>query len=589
MPTAPRFEDAFDGSSPVRTLLRLYSGQRAGLTLATGSFVLKHSPIWVIPALTANVIDVVVQHRPLRELWVVAIAMGVVIAQNLPSHWFYVRMLSRSVRSVETGLRMALCRRLQELSISYHRRMSAGVLQAKVVRDVENVVECSRQTFDSGLAAAVTLVGALVMTAVRVPEFLPVFALSVPAAVGLTRAMRRPMAARNARFRQEVETMSARVSEMTHLIPVTRAHALEQAELDRVGGSLVGLREAGFRLDLVNGWFGALAWITLQLMSVGCLVGAAWLAWSGRFGLTVGDVTMLSAYFVALTGAVTGLLAVVPVLTKGLESVRSMGEVLMAPDLERNVGKSAVPVVTGEFRFEGVRFAYPEAQAPAIEQLTLHVRAGETIALVGPSGSGKSTVLNLVIGFLAPSSGRILLDGQDMAGLDLRQFRRHLAVVPQESIMFEGTVRANVTYGQADMDDDAVRDALRAANALEFVEEMGGLDAMIGERGARLSGGQRQRLAIARALVRDPRVLVLDEATSALDTASERLVQEATTRLMAGRTTFVVAHRLSTIRGADRIAVLRAGRLVEMGSHDELVAARGQYAELEQLAGGAPS
>jgi ATP-binding cassette subfamily B protein len=586
---AARLEDTFDGSTPVRTLLGLYSAQRGGLTLAAVAFVLKHSPTWVIPALTANVIDIVVQHRPLHELWVVTAVMGVVIAQNLPSHWFYVRMLSRSVRSVETGLRMALCRRLQELSISYHRRMSAGVLQAKVVRDVENVVESSRQTFDTGLAAAVALVGALAMTAVRVPEFLPVFALAVPAAVGLTRAMRRPMAARNARFRQQVETMSARVSEMTHLIPVTRAHALEQAELDRVGGSLVGLREAGFRLDLVNGWFGALAWITLQMMSVGCLVGAAWLAWSGRFGLTVGDVTMLSAYFVSLTGAVTALLAVVPVMSRGLESVRSMGEVLTAPDVERNVGKAAVPAVRGEFRFEDVTFGYPEASAAAVERLTLDVRAGETIALVGPSGSGKSTVLNLVIGFLAPSSGRILLDGRDMAGLDLRQFRRHLAVVPQESIVFEGTVRANVTYGQGDMDDEAVRAALRAANALEFVEEMGGLDAVIGERGGRLSGGQRQRLAIARALVRDPRVLVLDEATSALDNASEHLVQEATARLMAGRTTFVVAHRLSTIRGADRIAVLRDGRLVEIGTHDQLVAAHGQYAELERLAGGVSS
>jgi len=578
-------EDWYDGSHPLRTLRRLYSGQARRLALAAGIFAVKHSPVWVVPALTANVIDLVVEHRPLRSLWLSAAAMAVIIGQNLPMHWLYVRLLSTSVRTVETELRMALSRRLQELSISYHRRTSAGVLQAKIVRDVEAVVESSRSAFDSGMAALTTLLGAVTITALRVPQFLPVFVLAVPVAAGLTVAMRRRIATRNAGFRAQVEAMSARVSEMTHLITVTRAHGLEQRELDRVAGTFLGVREAGIRLDLVNGWFGALAWIALQLMSVSCLIGAAWLAWSGRFGLSAGDVTMLSAYFVSLTGAVTALLAIVPVVSKGLESIRSMGEVLTGTDLERNAGKPTLDAVRGEFRFERVSLVYPEGVEPAVAGLELHVAAGETIALVGPSGSGKSTVLNLVVGFLAPTSGVLRLDGRDMAELDLRSYRRHLAVVPQESILFEGTVRANVTYGNQGLSDEVVVAALRDANAWDFVEDMGGLEATIGERGARLSGGQRQRLAIARALVRDPRVLVLDEATSALDAVSERLVQEATARLMAGRTTFVVAHRLSTIRGADRIAVLRAGRIVEIGSHDELVAAGGAYAEMSRFGG----
>jgi ATP-binding cassette subfamily B protein len=295
---------------------------------------------------------------------------------------------------------------------------------------------------------------------------------------------------------------------------------------------------------------------------------------------------MLSSYFITLTGAATALMSLAPIVSKGLESVRSMGEVLTEPDIEANAGKQALTEVRGRVELDHVVFAYDDApDIPVVADVTLRVDPGQTIALVGPSGSGKSTMLNMVLGFLHPQQGAIRVDGHDLTDLDLRTYRRFLAVVPQESILFEGTVRDNVTYGSPELDDDAVRAALQDANALEFVAEMGGLDAVIGERGARLSGGQRQRLAIARALIRHPRVLVLDEATSALDGESERLVQEALARLMHSRTTFVVAHRLSTIRGADRIAVMRAGRLVETGSHEELMAAGGEYAQLQAFGG----
>lgn len=582
--SSPLLEDTYQGERPLHTLVTLFARQRGRLAVGTLAFVIKHSPVWIMPVLTADVIDIVVQHRPLSELWLAAGLMGVLIAVNLPLSQIFIRALSQSVRTVETNLRMALARRLQELSIGYHRRVSPGVLQAKFVRDVENVVEGTRQSIDTGLAAVTTLIGAVVITAVRVPEFLVVFALAVPASAALIVAMRSRMTARNQAFRTQVEQMSARVNEMTHLIPITRAHALEADELARIDQSLLGVRQAGLRLDIVNGRFGALSWIVFQFLSVLCLVGAAWVAWTETFDVSAGDVVMLSSYFMSLTGSVTALLSLAPTIAKGLESVRSMGEVLAEPDIERNAGKGGVDEVRGSFSFENVTFAYSDApDEHAISALNLEVQPGETIAFVGPSGSGKSTVLNMVIGFLKPVGGRILLDGQDMEELDLRTYRQHIAVVPQESFLFEGSVRSNVTYGNDDMSDEAVRVALRDANALGFVEQMGGLDAVIGERGARLSGGQRQRLAIARALIRDPRVLVLDEATSALDTASERLVQDALARLMQGRTTFVVAHRLTTIRGADRIVVMKGGCLVEQGTHESLIAAGGPYTHLQGL------
>jgi ATP-binding cassette subfamily B protein len=228
-----------------------------------------------------------------------------------------------------------------------------------------------------------------------------------------------------------------------------------------------------------------------------------------------------------------------------------------------------------------VSFRYPEVEAHAVSDFSLQVKPGETIALVGPSGAGKSTVLNLVIGFIRPTSGAISLDGHDMAALDLRTYRRFVSVVPQESILFDGTIRENITYGMTSVSDERIMTALRDANAWEFIEKLpDGVQTQVGEKGARLSGGQKQRLAIARALIRDPRVLILDEATSALDSESEALIQEALERLMKGRTTFVVAHRLSTIRNADRIVAMRAGQIEEVGSHDALVKAGGLYSQL---------
>jgi ATP-binding cassette subfamily B protein len=570
-----------DGARPAWSVLRLLGRRPWRMTIAVGAFALKEIPLWFLPVITAAIIDIVADHGEVSAVLGWLGLATVLLAQNYPNHILYTRSFMTVVRDTGAELRNALAARLQSLSIGYHSRVSSSIVQTKVVRDVENVELMLQQVTHPLLSATMVLIGAIAMTATAVPQFLPVYAFAVPIAIGLRAGLRRRSRARNEEFRREMESLAARVGEMASLIPVTRAHGLEQTAVTRVASGADGVRRAGLHLDMLNGHVASISWVTMQLLGVGCLVLAAVFSLTGLLPITPGEVVLLSTYFTLLTQGMTQLLMLIPVGAKGLESVRSIAEVLQEPDLEQNEGRRRVDTVTGAIRLDHASYRYDGADADALHCIDLDVLPGTTTAFVGSSGSGKSTMLNLVLGFLRPTGGRILLDGVDMQELDLRTVRRFVSVVPQESVLFEGTIRENVAYGLRHATDERVAQALRDANAWEFVQDQPqGWDTVVGERGARLSGGQRQRLAIARALVRDPRILLLDEATSALDPESEELVKEALGRLMQGRTTLVVAHRLSTIRSADRIVVLENGRIVEQGRHDELLDAGGRYAHL---------
>jgi ATP-binding cassette subfamily B protein len=578
-------DSTYRNHSPLRTLWGLFGGRRRQLLLVVIFYVIKQSPVWVLPIVTGNIItkitDIYSAHKagiapsdPRAVGWIIfnSIVMFVLIAQNVPMHTLYASVLSSAVRHVQLVLRSALVVRLQQLSMSFHDNTQSGKLQSKILRDVEAVEGLARMLIENLLQGSIVLCVALGVTLSRRPSIAIFFAVTVPASIILTRLFSRKMRVRNEAFRREVEEMSGRVSEMIDMIPITRAHAVEGTEIQRLRRHLVRIRHSGQRMDMANNLFASCGWATFQCFQLICLLFNIWQCYRGS--INPGDVVMYQGFFGMIVGAVQGMVNVMPQLNTGVESMRSIGEVLESPDIEHNDGKLAVAKVVGNIDFDAVGFRYPSATRPAVQDFSLKVQAGECIAVVGESGSGKSTLMNLIIGFLRPTEGRILLDGIDMSTINFRSFRRFLAVVPQQTVLFSGTVRENVTYGLQHVTGDRLAKALEMANC-DFVYKLPkGLDTPIGSHGGKLSGGQRQRISIARALLRDPRIIILDEATSALDVQSEYQVQQAINRLIAGRTTFIVAHRLSTIRDATKVVVMKDGKMLESGTHDELLAGK---------------
>jgi ATP-binding cassette subfamily B protein len=505
----------------------------------------------------------------------VALTLVGTLAIQAALTFFYSYSFNKVGESAVVQVRRRLYARLLSLPMKFHGEHRVGELASRLSNDLTLLSDTLAGTIPQALRQTMMLCGGVVMIALTSRRLSLVMLCSFPVlmlvAVFFGRKVRRL-----SREAQDRLAESATIVEETFQgIANVKAFGNESFEVRRYASGLdaylatilrTSRRRAGLVSFIIAGIFGSIIlvlWYGARLMQSGAL--------------THGQLTRFTLYTIFVGGAVSSFAEVFSQIQKTLGANERVRELLEEEEAEVGGQKSEVsaevPRLRGAVAFEGVDFRYPSRpDLPVLRKLSLEARPGQRIALVGPSGAGKSTIVSLLLRFYEPDAGRILLDGQDAHSLDLATVRGNMAIVPQEVLLFGGSIRDNIAYGRLAATEAEIIEAARRAQCAEFIERFPESYAtLVGERGVKLSGGQRQRLAIARALLKDPAILLLDEATSSLDSESEALIQQALAELLRGRTAFIVAHRLATVREADRIYVIEAGRVAEQGTHDELM------------------
>ncbi len=534
------------------------------------------------PTITSKIIDTYIPGRMLRELvfWLSFLLVCYLlkaVCKNVVIYYGH----AMGVR-IQTDMRRQVFQKLQELPFSYFDRNKTGVIMSRIVGDLQDISEFTHHGPEEVFITAVTLIGSFaILSRSSLPLTLIIFAifpLIVLAAVWKKRKMNRAFA----QMRRTVGEMNAELESSIAGIRVSRAftgEAHESHRFERANQTFRQSREYGYR---AMGEYYTLLYFLTDILYWATLTGAAFFTYSGA--ITAGMLVQYILYVTLFMNSTRRLVDFAEMYEMGMTGFARFLEI-MDCDSEREVpGAPALPPVKGDIRFRDVSFAYAgdeEERKAVLRHLDLTVEAGQKVAIVGPSGSGKTTLCHLIPRFYDTTAGQILVDGADITRVDLSSLRRQVGIVQQDVFLFPGSFRENIAYGDFDATPEQIEEAAKRANIHDFIlAQPQGYDTLVGERGVRLSGGQKQRIAIARVFLKDPAILILDEATSALDNATELMIQQALDELCRGRTTLIVAHRLSTIQGADKIVVLTEEGIQEEGSHRELLERDGLYARL---------
>ena len=510
--------------------------------------------------------------------------VGVLVAQAIFS-FFRIYFFSQVSERAMADVRRATYSKIITLPIPFFEQRRVGELTSRISADVSQLQDVLTLTLAELFRQLATLtIGTAIIFYVswKLTLFmLATFPVIIVAAMVFGKFIRKL----SKLAQDQLATANVVVEETLQSVNIVKAFTNEKLEINRYGTALQQVVDTALRAAKFRGVF--VSFVIFALF--GGIIGVVW--YGGSLVLSnempFADLLTFIVYTTFIGGSVAGMGDLYAQLQKTVGASERILEILEEPS-EVNATEELplfVPV-QGHVRFEDVRFTYPSRpDVPVLKGITLNVEAGRKIALVGQSGAGKSTIVQLLMRYYAVGSGKITVDGRDLAGFNVTELRKNIAVVPQEVMLFGGTIAENIRYGKADAAEADVREAAHKANALQFIDSFPeGLQTIVGERGVKLSGGQRQRIAIARAILKDPAILILDEATSSLDAESERLVQEALDKLMQNRTTIIIAHRLATIRKVDMIYVMREGQIAETGTHDQLATQEdGIYANLVRL------